>query len=233
MQPDTPSIDIDARAESLTGYLRGAFVAGAVIVVPLLVTVFAVSFAVSTLSGLLTPAVVVLNRSVLAGDQFSTLTVQFVALVLVLLSFLVAGLLAKSDFGQRRVYPRIERWITSIPVLGPIYSSVNDLSEMFLDSDTESFEEVKLVEYPTEDSYSLAFVTADRRTVIDEAMGTNDTVTLFRPMAPNPMGGFLIHVPRDRVHDVDMSVDEGIQAVLSTGAALQSPDDGATPTEGT
>jgi uncharacterized membrane protein len=108
-------------------------------------------------------------------------------------------------------------------VVGSIYASVDELSEMFLDSDTESFQEVKLVEYPTEGSYSLAFVTTEGRTVVDEAAGGRELVTLFRPMAPNPMGGFLIHVPEERVHDADMSVDQALQAVLSTGATLPEP----------
>jgi uncharacterized membrane protein len=46
-------------------------------------------------------------------------------------------------------------------------------------------------------------------------------VSVFMPMAPNPfMGGFVLHVAADRVHDVDMSVEEGIQAVVSSGIAV-------------
>lgn len=219
--------DADPQDHSVVGYLRDALTTGAAVVLPILVTIFALNFAVSTLGGLLEPAVVVLNRSVFAGGQFSPLTVELAALLVVLLSFLVTGLVAKSDVGQHSIYPRVEGWIASIPVVGPVYTSVDELGEMFLDSDTESFQEVKVVEYPSEGSYSLAFVTADRPTAVNAAVGDRDLVTLFRPMAPNPMGGFLIHVPRDRVYDTDLSIDEGLQAVLSTGAALPDPPAGA------
>jgi uncharacterized membrane protein len=49
-----------------------------------------------------------------------------------------------------------------------------------------------------------------------------DMITVFIPMAPNPMGGFLIHVPTDRVYDVDLTVEEGVQTVMSTGVTLEA-----------
>ncbi len=43
-------------------------------------------------------------------------------------------------------------------------------------------------------------------------------MTLFMPMAPNPvMGGFVIHVDRERVFDIDISVEEGIQSIVTSG----------------
>jgi hypothetical protein len=46
-------------------------------------------------------------------------------------------------------------------------------------------------------------------------------VTLFMPMAPNPvMGGFVIHVDRDRVVDIDITVEEGIQSIVTSGVAM-------------
>jgi uncharacterized membrane protein len=51
-------------------------------------------------------------------------------------------------------------------------------------------------------------------------------VTMFLPMAPNPVtGGFLTHVPRSRVHDVDMTVEEGIRSILTSGVATGNEDD--------
>jgi uncharacterized membrane protein len=38
----------------------------------------------------------------------------------------------------------------SIPAVGRVYTSFNQMSSLLLNSDTDSFQEVKLVEYPTE-----------------------------------------------------------------------------------
>jgi uncharacterized membrane protein len=80
-----------------------------------------------------------------------------------------------------------------------------------------------MVEYPTDDSYAIAFVTADTPEYIEDATGHDDMVTLFMPMAPNPvMGGFVISVERERVVDLDISVQEGIQAIVTSGVGLGS-----------
>jgi uncharacterized membrane protein len=53
--------------------------------------------------------------------------------------------------------------------------------------------------------------------------------TLFVPMAPNPvMGGFLVHAPADRVRDIDMTVEESMQAIITSGVAVDPKVEGET-----
>ena len=50
-------------------------------------------------------------------------------------------------------------------------------------------------------------------------------MTLFVPMAPNPVtGGVLVYVPTDRVVDVDPSTDQAVQATLTSGIGTDDPD---------
>jgi uncharacterized membrane protein len=37
---------------------------------------------------------------------------------------------------------------------------------------------------------------------------------------PNPTSGFLLFVPRSRVHRLDMTVEEGFKVILSAGMAV-------------
>lgn len=39
------------------------------------------------------------------------------------------------------------------------------------------------------------------------------------------MGGFVIYVSRDRVHDIDVGVDEGLQAIITSGVTISDDDD--------
>jgi hypothetical protein len=51
-------------------------------------------------------------------------------------------------------------------------------------------------------------------------------LTLFLPLAPNPvMGGHLVHLPEDRVMDVEMTVEEGLQTIVTSGVAMGGDDD--------
>ena len=95
--------------------------------------------------------------------------------------------------------------ICRIPDVGSLYRSLDETSTLLLDGDTDSFQEVKLVEFPAEDSDAVTFLTADPPAVLEETPGHDRMVTLFLPMAPNSvMGGFVAHVSAGRVHDVVM-----------------------------
>ena len=51
-------------------------------------------------------------------------------------------------------------------------------------------------------------------------------ISLFLPMGPNPvMGGFVIYVARDRVHDIDIGVNEGLQAIITSGVTISDDDE--------
>ncbi len=39
------------------------------------------------------------------------------------------------------------------------------------------------------------------------------------------MGWFVLHLPEKRVHDIDMTVEEGIQSIVSSGVVINDPDE--------
>jgi uncharacterized membrane protein len=40
------------------------------------------------------------------------------------------------------------------------------------------------------------------------------------------MGGFLTHIPEDRVQPVDMTVEEAVQSIITSGIATPDPENG-------
>lgn len=214
-------------ATGVRAYVRRALLTGLALTVPLLVTLFVLFFALDLLAGALDPFVLALEGIFGFTGPVSRLALQVSAVgVLVALIFLV-GAAAESQYGSGRIEPRVEALISSIPGLGSVYESLNEMSKILLSRDSDSFQEVKLVEYPSEGSYTIAFLTAEPGEAVRNATGHQEMVSLFLPMAPNPfMGGFVIHVAADRVYDVDMTVEEGIQAIVSSGVAVDEHADG-------
>jgi len=149
--------------------------------------------------------------------------------LLVLLGVVVlAGVLVESS-PETGVERRLGSAVEAVPAVGSVYSSFDRMSEVMLESDTGSFQEVKLVEFPHADVYSLAFLTSEVATPPPGASPPEDPddpeetgmVVLFVPLAPNPvMGGFMVCVPPDRVADVDMTVQEAFQAIVTSGVAM-------------
>jgi uncharacterized membrane protein len=104
------------------------------------------------------------------------------------------------------------------------------MTDTMMESDADSFRSVKLVEFPVQGTYVIGFETAEPPTSVREAVGDEDMVTMFVPLAPNPvMGGFLTHAPRGNVHDIDMSVEEGIRSIVTSGIATHEAEDAPGP----
>lgn len=203
-------------------WLRQVFFAGAALTIPGIVTVVILVFAVNFLLGLVEPAVDVVTGTLNAGQDVPAMALEVLAvLTLVAIIFLV-GLVAEMRSGGG-IEESFDSLVARIPAVGPVYTSFNEMSELLLSSESQSFREVKLVEYPTRGSYTVAFVTAEAPESLETATGHPDMTTLFMPMAPNPvMGGFVVHVSTDRVHDIDITVEEGIQSILTSGVTIGS-----------
>jgi uncharacterized membrane protein len=74
----------------------------------------------------------------------------------------------------------------------------------------------------------VADATETDGTADDAADADEEMLVLFVPLAPNPvMGGFMVCVPRERAMDVDMTVQEAFQAIVTSGVALTDPPEGA------
>ena len=208
-----------ADTDRLTSYLRRSVLAGTSIVVPVLITGFVLLFAIDFLSGLLDPLVIPIQNAL--GDQ-SPLIPQLIALLVLLGTVFLVGAFNESSFGRNRLKERLDRTMAQIPGVSSIYGPLDQMSEMLFEGDTDNFQEVVLVEFPKEGSYSVAFQTSHPPDSIEHATAAEDMLTVFMPMGPNPfMGGFIMHLAEDEVYRLDLSVEEGISSIVSFGVAVE------------
>jgi len=198
--------------------LRGAFLTGVSIVVPVLVTVYVLSIAVDFLFGALSPMVGVME-SLGVGGEGGVLLARALSVFLLIGAIIITGLVTRFRFGKRAVN-YFDGVVEAIPGVGAVYMSFRQMGDVLLESDNQSFQEVYLVEFPYDDSYVIGFQTAETHDEIEDAAGKEKMLSLFLPLAPNPMmGGFLAHIPKERVLDVDMTVEEGVRSVATLGIA--------------
>ncbi|WP_424016575.1 DUF502 domain-containing protein [Halorientalis pallida] len=235
---DGPPVDdaIDAAEDAVTTAAQGAeeagetiydklrqwFVTGAALIVPLVVTLLVIAFVLNFISNTLDPLVDA-ARFVGVGPQLQELVLEAAAIFVLVALVVLLGFLA--DITERNFATVFHTAIEVVPGVGGLYRSFRRMSDVFVESNTESFQEVKLVEFPSEGSYSLAFLTADTPDVIQDSAGELEMQTLFMPLAPNPvMGGFLIHLPPDRVHEIGMTVEEAVEAIVTSGVSVDISD---------
>lgn len=137
-----------------------------------------------------------------------------IAMVLVLSSLYILGFFARSW-----VHRTIDWMLLHVPVVTTIYRAVRNVFQS-LDSQLQgnSFKRVVLVPYPHEGSRVLGFVT---RTLSDATTG-EPIVCVCVLTGMMPPAGFTLFVPESRVTDVDWSVNQAIQAIVSGGITVPS-----------
>lgn len=208
--------------DSLGRLLRQSFLTGTAIVLPVLLTAFIFLIIVDLLSGLLNPLVIPIQEGIGAR---SPLVPQLLATAVLLATILFVGLFTESRVAGDRLKDGLDSGMGRIPGISSIYGPLDQISTMLLEGDTQNFQDVVLVEFPKEGSYSLAFQTSHPPAQIEQATQAEDMLTVFMPMGPNPfMGGFILHLSEDEVYELDLSVEEGISSIVSFGVAVEMDD---------
>jgi uncharacterized membrane protein len=136
----------------------------------------------------------------------------------VLLSFailLLTGMVAANFFGARLIL-FWEAILGRIPVVKSIYSSVKQVSDTLLSDSGNAFRKALLVEFPNENAWSIAFLTGTPAPAVAAHL-SEEHVSVYVPTTPNPTSGYFIIVPKSRVRELDMTVDEALKYVISMG----------------
>ena len=222
--------DSNAGDDAGRGRLRRAFVTGTAITVPTIITLILLGAVLDFVSRTISPVVAAVEFAP-GTDGVPDALLELLTVGVLLAVVFVVGVVAESRSGNSPGFTReFDEFVAAIPVVGTVYTSVRKMSDVLLESDTESFQDVKLVEFPHDETYMLCFLTAHPPEAIRETVGEDEMETLFLPLAPNPvMGGFLINVPTDRVHDVDLTVEEGVRAIVTSGVAAGEEVDDISP----
>jgi uncharacterized membrane protein len=192
--------------------LKSNFVAGLILVAPLVVTLFVLRTITGWISGTLTP--------VITGTRLETFTANNVFLAQVLLLVvLVAAIVAVGSLAQRsvgrRFFGKTGRVVDFLPVFRTIYGTVRGMATS-VSSRGSDFESVVYVEYPTKGVYRLGLVTGESPGDLESVAG-EPAYNVFFPGSPNPTQGALNLIPESELHESDMSVRAAIRFLMTTG----------------
>lgn len=163
-------------------------------------------------------------RKFWSDHPYLNLTGLFIAIVLIYLAGVLLG-----NFMGRSVYSRLERLITRIPGFKQVYPHVKQVVDMIMGEQKMAFSKVVLVEYPSENIWSIGFLTGNSLRAIDKSAGAT-VVSVFIPNSPTPFTGFTINVPKDKVIELQMSIEEALRFVITAGVLAPDEEAGDDPT---
>ncbi|HEX9795166.1 MAG TPA: DUF502 domain-containing protein [Planctomycetota bacterium] len=230
-------------AKKSTHPIVRVFFRGLGVIVPLAITVFAITWLWNTLArhivgraeqGVTWVVTQLAPEGRNADDLLPPQLRLGVAIVATIALILVAGWWFSGFFG-RRIYRGFEKLLARTPVIGAIYPHVKQITEFFFAQDGEKkieFERVVALPYPRKGLWSLGLVTGSSLRSINA--GAGDTlVSVFIPSSPMPATGYTIFVPASDLVPVAMSVDEALRTIISAGVLVPDQESVATPALGT
>jgi uncharacterized membrane protein len=192
--------------------MKRYLIAGLLVWVPLGITIWVLHFLLSTLDQTLH----LLPESI-RPDQYGV-RIPGLGVLLAFAILLLTGVLAANFFGQRLI--RFwESILGRIPFVKSIYSSVKQVSDTLLSDSGNAFRKALLVEFPHENSWTIAFLTGTPASAIARHLG-DDHVSVYVPTTPNPTSGYFVILPRSRVRDLDMSVEDALKYIVSMGVVV-------------
>jgi len=194
---------------------RNAFLSGALMLAPLIVTIWAFVTIIDVVGGTFRP---LYEHTIPESLKSIPFLWNLVATVVVLLLVTLLGYLSSYVFGKYFV-SIFERAIQRIPGIGGVYNSVRQIVATFGTQNRQLFNKVVMVEFPRRGVWTLGFLTNKQQGEPQAHAGT-EIWTVFVPTTPNPTSGFLLLVPRDEIKELDMSVGDGMKMIISGGAVV-------------
>jgi uncharacterized membrane protein len=187
--------------------LKRYFLTGFFVVIPAGVTIFMVVWFVGALDGLLQAPF----------ERVLGFHVPGLGLVASVALFIVVGMLM-SNLLVQHLFEFFEEALMRVPGVRAVYKTVKALTDTFSPENQKAFRHVVLVEYPHPGSWALGFVTSRMDFTWPDGR-REEQVSVYVPTNHVYLGNNLV-VPAAKVLDTNLTVQQGIQIALASGAGF-------------
>ncbi len=195
---------------SITQNIRSKIFAGIAALLPLYLTFFLLKFLFETLERMSAPMLEKIG-----------VEIPGLGIVLTLLLIFFLGVLVTNFLG-RKIFELGERFVTKVPIVNTVYSTLKQITETFTKGTSDTFEGAVYIQYPREGLWTMAFISGESK--------SKDGIPyyhLFVPTTPNPTSGFFLMIPQADARATGMSVEEGLKTIISGG--LLAPEENPLP----
>jgi uncharacterized membrane protein len=196
----------------IAGRIRNYFLTGLIVAGPVAVTLWLIWWFVTWVDGLVRPLIPEAYRP----ETHLPLNIPGFGLVIAFVALTLLGFLTANFIGSKFVNLG-ESLLNRMPIVRPIYRTSKQIFQTLFSRSGSSFRRVGLVEFPAPGMWSLVFLTQTPSDDIAARLPATEHVAAFMPCTPNPTTGFFFYVPRREVIDLDISVEQAMQLLMSAG----------------
>ena len=182
--------------------IRGHFLAGILITVPIGLTIWILAWIFTGIDDFL-------QRIVIEPAFGHEITGVGFAITIVIIY--LAGVIASNVFG-RRLIRYGESLLGRVPVARYFYTGIRQILNSFSEPGRTGFMQVVLIEFPRKGIRTIGFITNE---ITDES--GKKLINVFIPTSPNPTSGFLQIVRENEIIRTTLSADAALKMVVSGG----------------
>jgi uncharacterized membrane protein len=188
--------------------LRNYFITGAIVLIPIGITIYLTLFIIKISSSFLPKKI--------NPNNYLPFDIPGIEILITIIFITVIGGLSLSFLGKKflEIFNNV---LKKIPILRTIYSAVGQLTESFTQSNS-SQKGVVILEYPRKGIWVVGFSTKDNTGEISKKTN-EELINVFVPTTPNPTSGFLLMVPKKDLIYLDMTFEEASRFIVSAGTS--------------
>tara|TARA_B100000767_G_scaffold223139_1_gene211985 strand:+ start:80 stop:685 length:606 start_codon:yes stop_codon:yes gene_type:complete len=189
--------------------LRNYFITGAIVLIPIGITIYLTLFIVKISSGFLPKTI--------NPNNYLPIDIPGIEILITIILITLIGWLSLSFLG-RKFLEIFNSILKKIPILRTIYSAVGQLTESFTQSEGAK-KSVVILEYPRKGIWVVGFATKENNGEISKKTN-EELVNIFVATTPNPTSGFLLMVPKKDIIYLDMSFEDASRFIVSAGTSV-------------
>jgi uncharacterized membrane protein len=200
---------------NLREILQRYFLAGLLVFLPVVITLWFLGWVVALMDGLLD-----VLPAPLHPNSYLPFAIPGLGAIVTFGFILFLGILTRG-VATRRFLAAWDKIFVQIPVFRGVYTAVQKLVQTFL-GQAQTNRQVVMIEYPRKGVYTVGFAMGRAWHELEK---NNEVplVNVFIPTTPNPTSGFYLLVPANDVAPLNLSMEEALKLITSGG--LITPDD--------
>jgi uncharacterized membrane protein len=193
--------------------IRKYLIAGLLVWVPLAATVLIIKLVIDLMDMTL-----LLFPERLHPENLWGFTIPGTGLILAVIVVFVTGVLAANLLG-RKLVDVWENILGRIPLIRNVYNAFKQITHSVLSSENKSFRKVVLIEFPNQGMWSIGFLTNPDIKIESNSLD-NELIAVFVSTTPNPTTGFLVMLPKNKVIELDITIEDAFKLVMSMGVIV-------------
>ncbi len=121
-----------------------------------------------------------------------------------------------ASFVGRKTWSLLEGAVRRLPLIGGIYPSIKQVTDLLIAERSLDFTGVVAVQYPRKGLWSVGLVTGPAMKQVSER-DDRELLTVFIPSSPTPFTGYTVTVAATDVLELPLTIDEAFRYTVSGG----------------